>query len=65
MPQFYVFCSQDLHIFHQFFLVRNKTSRAYSLVEYSIIYLGTLMRFSGENETAFTIGVRMQTFPLL
>lgn len=59
MPQFYVFCSQDLHILHQFFLVRNKTSRAYSLVDYLIICSGKLMWFSGENETAFTIGVSL------
>lgn len=59
MPQFYVFCSQDIHILHQFFLVRNKTSRAYSLVDYLIICSGKLMWFSGENETAFTNGVSL------
>jgi len=34
MPQF---CSQDLHILHQFFLVSNKCSRAYSLVDFLVI----------------------------
>lgn len=59
MPQFHVFYSQDIHILHQFFLVRNKTSRAYSLVDYLIICSGKLMWLSGENETAFTNGVSL------